>query len=90
MDAKEISADVKNEVTKGLTKLSTLRDEAKLHIHLATLDAKQEWDEKLEPRITELQSSAQQLGETSKDKIQEVVKSVEDFVAKLRSKPPAS
>ena len=90
MDAKEITADVKNELSKSLEKLATLRDEAKLHIHLAALDAKQEWDEKLDPKITELQGTAQQLGDASKEKVQELVKSVEDFVAKLRSKASAS
>lgn len=90
MDAKEITADVKNELNKSLEKLATLRDEAKLHIHLAALDAKQEWDEKLDPKITELQGSAQQLGDASKEKVQELVKSVEDFVAKLRNKSSAS
>jgi cob(I)alamin adenosyltransferase len=90
MDAKEITADVKNEVSKNLEKLATLRDEAKLHIHLATLDAKQEWAEKLEPRINELQDTAHQLSETSKEKVYDVVKTVEDFVARLRNKPAAS
>jgi len=31
MDTKTITNDVKNEVTKGLEKLTTLRDEVKLH-----------------------------------------------------------
>lgn len=90
MDAKEITADVKNELNKGIEKLATLRDEAKLHIHLAALDAKQEWDEKLDPKITELQGSAEKLGESGKEKVQELVKAVEEFVTKLRNKASAS
>lgn len=90
MEAKEISTDVKNELSKNIEKLAMLRDEAKLHLHLAALDAKQEWDAKLEPKIAELQGTAQQLGESSKEKVQELVKTVEDFVAKLRGKASAS
>ena len=51
MTAKDRTTDVKHELAHGLEKLATLRDEAKLHLHLATLDAKQEWDERLDPTI---------------------------------------
>jgi len=84
MDAKELTNDVKNEISKTVEKLTTLRDEAKLHLHLASLDAKQEWDDKLEPKIAELQSSAAQLTESSRTAIHELVTRVEGFVEKLR------
>ena len=42
MDAEKITNDVKTEIAKGIEKLATLRDEAKLHLHLATLDAMSE------------------------------------------------
>lgn len=90
MDAEKITNDVKNEVWKGLEKLATLRDEAKLHLHLATLDAKQEWDEKLEPGINELQAKAAELSETSKTAVHELVERVEGFVSKLRGKGTGS
>jgi hypothetical protein len=57
MDAKTLTNDVKNEVSKGIEKLTMLRDEVKLHIHLASLDAKQEWNDKLEPRINEVSTT---------------------------------
>jgi hypothetical protein len=85
MDAEKITNDVKNEVSKGLDKLTMLRDEAKLHLHLATLDAKQEWD-KLEPRIDELQAKATQLTESSKTAVHELVERVESFVSKIKAK----
>lgn len=90
MDAKELTADVKNEVQKTLEKLQMLRDEAKLHLHLATLDVKQEWDDKLEPKITELQGSAAQLTETSRAAIHELVTRVESFVDRLRGQGSAA
>jgi hypothetical protein len=90
MDTKEISAELKNELNRNLDRLAALRDEAKLHLHLATLDAKQEWNDNLEPKIGELQSNALQLGSTSKEMVQEVLKSAEEFVAKLRSRASSS
>lgn len=84
MDAKAITSDVKSEVQKQLEKLDTLRDEVKLHIHLATLDAKQEWNDKLEPRIAEVQKVAHQASETSRTALHELVSHVEGFVTKLR------
>lgn len=93
MDAKSMKNDVKNEVTKGLEKLTTLRDEVKLHIHLASLDAKQEWNDKLEPKINEVSkevsSSAQTASDASKAAIHDLVTKVESFYAKLRG-PNAS
>ena len=76
--------EIKSEVTKGLEKLGTLRDEVKLHLHLATLDAKTEWNEKLEPRIDEALQSAQQLTHGSSTVIQDVLGRVEAFLEKLR------
>ena len=91
MDAKEIREDVKTELNKGIQRLGTLRDEVKLHLHLASLDAKQEWNEKLEPRINEVQSSAQHVSEASREAVVDLVKRVERFYAKLRgTTPPAS
>jgi hypothetical protein len=90
MDAKSITDDVKNEVTKGIEKLTTLRDEVKLHLHLASLDAKQEWDDKLEPRINEVQTSAHQVTDASKTAVHDLVTRVEGFYAKLRGNASAS
>ncbi|HSO40024.1 MAG TPA: hypothetical protein VLT33_46170 [Labilithrix sp.] len=86
MNADKITSDVKAELTKGLEKLAMLRDEAKLHLHLASLDAKQEWDDKLEPGINDMQTKAAELTETSKTAVHELVERVEGFVSKLRSK----
>ncbi len=85
-NARELTDDVKREVVSGLATLATLRDEAKLHLHLATMEAKQEWDEKLEPRIDELQRSASDLKDESREAIGELVSKVEGFVSRLRGK----
>jgi hypothetical protein len=36
--------------------LGMLRDEVKLHLHLASLDVKKTWDTKLEPRINDVRA----------------------------------
>ena len=90
MDAKAIGEDVKAEVNKGIERLGTLRDEVKLHLHLASLDAKQEWDEKLEPRINEVQTSAQHVSDASRELVSDLVKRVEGFYTKLRGTSSAS
>ncbi len=90
MDAKSITNDVKNEVTKGLEKLTTLRDEVKLHLHLASLDAKQEWNDKLEPRINEVSTTAHNATDASRAAVHDLVTKVEGFYAKLRGTTPAS
>ena len=84
MDTKTITNDVKNEVSKGIEKLTMLRDEVKLHIHLASLDAKQEWNDKLEPRINEVSNSAHNATDASKAAVHDLVTKVEGFYAKLR------
>ncbi len=86
MNASGTADDVKAELSKGLDKLTTLRDEARLHLHLASLDAKQEWDERLEPRINELQTSAQEVSDGTKSAVQDLLARVEGFVSSLRSK----
>ena len=88
MNTKNLTNDVKNELSKGLDKLALLRDEAKLHLHLATLDAKQEWNDKLEPHIDEIQKTAHELTDHSRAAVHELVAKVEGFVSKLRGKGP--
>jgi hypothetical protein len=75
---------IKAEVEKNLEKLETLRDEVKLHLHLATLDAKREWDDKLAPHIVEIERSAKEITESSRSLLSELVKRMEDFLARLR------
>jgi hypothetical protein len=76
--------DVKEDVTQALSKIATLRDEVRLHLHLASLDVKKEWDEVLEPRVQELQDGAKHIGSDVKDKATDVAGKLEAFVARLR------
>jgi len=82
--------NIEGTVTKGIEKLAMLRDEVKLHIHLASLDAKKEWDEKLEPKIVEVEGAAQKLSDSSRATVDDLVTRLEGFVAKLRGGNGAS
>lgn len=76
--------ETKQDATSALTRIATLRDEAKLHLHLASLDARKEWDEVLEPKVLELQDGAKHLGAEVRDAATDVAGKLEAFVARLR------
>lgn len=81
---------MKEEVDRNVARLQTLRDEVKVQLHLASLDAKKEWDEVLSPKVFELEQSAKSLSEPTRAKAKELVSRVEDFLARLRSSGPSS
>ena len=72
------------ELESALARISTLRDEVKLHLHLASLDAKQEWNEVLEPKVLELQDGAKHLGADVRDAAADVAGKLEAFAGRLR------
>jgi hypothetical protein len=85
---------IKAEVDKNLEKLSAMRDEVKLKIHLASLDAKKEWDEKLAPKVRDMESSAKTMTDQSRSALNELVAKMEQFLVRLRKdgkdRPPHS
>lgn len=77
---------LKEEIEKKLSHLATLRDEVKVKLHLATLDAKKEWDERLEPRLFEMEQAAKHITEATHGKLSELIGKVEEFLVPLRAK----
>lgn len=75
---------LKEEIEKKLSHLATLRDEVKVKLHLATLDAKKEWDERLEPRLFEMEQAAKHITEATHGKLSELIGKVEEFLVPLR------
>ncbi|MBX3260817.1 MAG: hypothetical protein KF782_14120 [Labilithrix sp.] len=75
---------IKEEVDKNIERLAMLRDEVKLQLHLASLDAKKEWDEKLAPRVLEVEQSAKEITDSTRSSARELVGRLEDFLARLR------
>jgi len=81
---------IKEEVDKNIERLETLRDEVKVRLHLASLDAKKEWDETLSPKLLEVERSAKHITESTRSTAKELVAKLEDFLARLRDKEPHS
>jgi len=75
---------IKADVEKNVAKLVGLRDEVKLKLHLASLDAKQEWDDKIAPHVLNAETAAKELTDASRAKVQDAILKVELFLGKLR------
>jgi hypothetical protein len=71
-----MSHDLKAELKKGLDHLQTLRDEVRVRLHLAGLEAKDEWN-KLEPHLFEVEQAAKEASESSH-------RALTDAVARLK------
>src|SRR5262249_5566742 len=74
------ASELKNEIQKGLDLIRTMRDEVRVRIHLAGMDAKDEW-RKLEPHIAEVERTAGELTAAARGAVSEAVRRL----AKLRS-----
>lgn len=80
----------KENFQKQLEKVEGLADEIRVKLHLASLDVKQEWDEKLSPRVFELREAAKRVANDSSEKVTELVEQLERFVANLHPSESSS
>lgn len=77
MNIEDTKENVKESVAKQIEKIEGLAGEVRVKLHLATLDLKQEWDEKISPRLLDLKTAPA-------EKIREVGEQLEGFVARFR------
>lgn len=70
--------ELKHQVQRGLDELRKLRDEIRLDLHLASMDAKEKWNE-IEPRIRDVETMAKDISTASRKAVQEVIDSVRRF-----------
>ncbi len=70
--------ELKRQLQRGLDELRRLRDEIRLDLHLASMDAKEKWDE-IEPRIRDVETMAKDISTASRRAVQEVIDSVRRF-----------
>ena len=75
--------DLKAELNKSLALLGTLRDEVRVTLHLASLDAKDRWA-KLEPELTKVERAAHDASDASRTAVLEAVKGLKAFRDSLR------
>lgn len=59
----QLSEDLQKQLQKGVDDLRTLRDDIKVRLHLAGMEAKTRWNEELEPRFFELERKAREAGD---------------------------
>ena len=82
----QVAVDLKQTITDSLSVLRRLRDEIRLNIHLARMDAKDRWHA-LEPQFSVAEKAALELSEVSKRTVQATVEAFELLKASLTAKP---
>jgi hypothetical protein len=76
----QTTTELKREIQKSLGLMRTLRDEVRVKLHLASMDAKEEW-RKLEPHLVDVEHAANEFTEATCTAVSEAVKRL----SKLRS-----
>ncbi len=71
-----------------LDEMRTMRDELRVQLHLAGLDARTRWEEDLQPRLekleAEIQGAGRDLGESLEARASELRTQLRDLWAKVR------
>lgn len=80
-NAEKLRATLKNDVAE----LERLRDEIKLRVHLAGMDAKSAWKE-LEPRVDALEQNVAAEGNEVKDATLVLAREVRDALKRFRDR----
>jgi hypothetical protein len=70
------------DITKALTELRALRDQARLKVHLASMDARDAW-ERLQPMLLEAERVAEHVSKATLDTIEATVKNLSDLLGAL-------
>jgi hypothetical protein len=73
---------LRDDIAKALTRLRTLRDEARVKIHLGSMDARDAWG-RLEPRLLEAERAAEHVSQATLETIDAVTKTLSDLVLAL-------
>jgi hypothetical protein len=68
---------------ENLSKLKTLRDEIRVDLHLAGMDAKDKWKE-LEPKFRDAEKLVEEVSDVSRKAMEEMVEHFRNFRESLR------
>ena len=86
---KKSDGDVKRQVDKAMDELATMRDEIRVRIHLASLEANDKWRHELEPTFERVQMQLREATgaavEKVSDALRELVKAFRVFRDKLHA-----
>ena len=78
----QTTQELKAEIEKTLGLMRTLRDEVRVKVHLADMDAKRAWN-KLEPYLSEVERTASDFGEATRTAASEAVKRLTELRSSL-------
>jgi hypothetical protein len=78
----DTTTELKNEIQKSLGLMRTLRDEVRVKLHLAGMDAKDEW-KKLEPKLQEAERAASEATEATRTAIADAVRRLSKLSSSL-------
>lgn len=76
--AKDDGDTLRNQIEHRLDELRRIRDEIRVDMHLASMDAKDKWRE-LEPRVRDVETMAKDITDASRKALEEVIGSVRRF-----------
>jgi hypothetical protein len=83
---RQTAQEIKAEVQKGIGLLKRLRDEIRVEMHLAGMEAKDRWQKTLEPRLGEIQRLASNATRQSREAVEQALKDFRAFRASLKPK----
>jgi predicted nucleic acid-binding Zn-ribbon protein len=75
---------LRTRIAEGLGELKTMRDEIRIKLHLAGMDARDAW-QKLEPRIDELEARARDLRDDMVERLKDAVEDARNAARRVQS-----
>jgi hypothetical protein len=77
-------SNLDEQIRRTLSELQTLRDQVRLDLHLAGMEAKKRWNEDLEPRVFQAEVLAKEVSETTRDALHDTLASLRTFRAAMK------
>jgi len=75
---------LRTELNTTLDELRTLRDEVRLQLHLAGMDAKDKWNREIEPKLFSMEKEVERdVGTATRTALHELAESMKEFRQKL-------
>jgi hypothetical protein len=81
-DMNPTTTELKKEFEESLASLRTMRDEIRVKVHLAGMEAKEQWRQ-LEPHLAEIEQAAVQVTETTRAAMEDAVRRLRTFLDSL-------
>ena len=75
-------AQLRADIALALDRLRSLRDEARVRVHLASMDARDAWD-RLQPKLIEAEHAAAHASQTALDTIDATARKLSDLIIAL-------